>query len=132
MKQFFFILSLAVFVVACKDRNDELSQISDISVAAIDSISVPQDTVSLGTAVNIKTYSTMLADCESFSRFNYKSSGFTREITSEKLKLNTTCGASTVVTSDFSFAPQAAGSYILKFKNSATADTWISHTIVVK
>lgn len=132
MKQIFLIIGLTVAVVSCKDRNDELSHISDISVATIDSISVPQDTVSLGSAISIKTYSTMTEGCESFYRYKYASNGLSREITSEKLKTTATCGKAKAVTSNFSFAPQSAGTYTLKFRNSSTADTWISHDIVVK
>lgn len=132
MKKFFIALALSILAVSCKERNDELKNISDISTVAIDSIKVPQDTVSMGSAITIKTYTTMQSGCESFYRFNYHSDGFTKEITAQKLRLNTNCGNPVVVTGNFSFAPQAAGNYTLKFKNSSTADTWISHKIVVK
>lgn len=135
MKKFFHILAVFSFVTAlmsCKNRNEELDNISEIVAVNIDSISVPQDTVAVGTAITIRTYSTMLTDCESFYRYTYASDGFTRSITANKLKINTNCGASKVVTSDFSFAPATAGTYKLSFRKNTATDSWISHKIIVR
>lgn len=121
-----------IFLWNCTHRNDVTDQISEIAPIKIDSANLSQDTITVGSAVSIRTYSTMQQGCESFYSYTYSAEGFNRHITANRLKTKTTCGSGKAVTSSFSLVPPAPGVYTLKFRSSLSSDAWLVKKMVVK
>lgn len=126
---------LGVFTVSCLNDRDE-NAIEDIEIVKIDSVEVPETTMSAGDYQTIKTYSTLYNNCENFYGYDYQYSVLNRYITAYKFKTNTEdCGEEKARSISFNFAPTEAGTYTMYFyagKNASDEDTWITKTIVVE
>lgn len=115
--------------LGCNRGDNWEEDIDSISVAPVDSVKIPDDTIALGAGVSINTYSRLQRDCEIFYKFDYAADGeFTRTVTAYKLKNKSVCDSAVSVATDFLFVPKSKGVYALKFR---TSDGWLNKTLVV-
>lgn len=125
------ILALAFASCSAEDNN----VIKDVEALKIDSVSILNETMTIGSSQAITTFSQYQENCEGFYGYDYQANEKERVVKSFKFKNESPCGTRTLTgSSTINFAPRETGQYNFKFwqgKDSAGNDIWITKTIVV-
>ncbi|MDO5615072.1 MAG: hypothetical protein Q4G16_02700 [Cruoricaptor ignavus] len=122
------VLAVLFFLVSC--NRDDGNQITSVESVAVDSVTVPRDTMQVFATQTIVTYSKYIENCEGFYDYDYRIDDLQRNITPYKYKTNATCGSEFSGASQLIFSPQSSGTYVLKFW--AGNDSWLEKTVVVQ
>ena len=132
--QLFAITVSAFLVMSCNDR-EEGDLVQDVRTVKIDSVVIPQDTMSVFSVQTIKTYSSYAAQCEGFYGYDYlHTDPFTRTVASYRFKTDAPCGEEVARASQINFRPQQKGTYLFRFwngKNASGQSQWIEKSITV-
>lgn len=136
LKIIFSLLIMSILGVSCMNDDDNNTYIQSLKGIAIDSVKIPQDTMSVYSIQTIKTYSTYASHCEGLYDYDYKIDGDLRTVTAIAYVTNGICTAQTYVGNDsFNFKPLHIGTYTFKFWNGEDSegnDLYITKNVVVE
>lgn len=124
-----------LLVSSCLNTDD--TPIESMQNVKIDSVRIPNDTMSLYQTQIISTFSQLKDNCEGFSGYDYRTQeGLGRKIFAVKFTTSEACGTQTTsLESKLNFQPQDVGTYTFQFWNgqdSNGGDLWIERKIIVK
>lgn len=139
MKRILLVLFVSVFagvsMTSCLNDDDIEQRNLSFQARVIDSVAMP-DSADLGSSVQVTLTSSLLADCQNFYGLDYDRLANERTVTFWSVQDNdVTCGDSEAYTTEFNFAPTAAGTYYFKFwagqEDETQENIYIEKTITI-
>ena len=117
MKKYFLILGMmisALGIWSCNNDDDVYANFHYVA-RGIDSIAMP-DSARLGQRVEVRTYTTVLQNCQQFQSHGYDIVGNERTVTAWFVEFdNQECGDELAFSPYFYFAPQHSGTFQFRF-----------------
>lgn len=121
------IFAALVSLVSC-NRSDDPTFAQKIALTT-DSVSIPSDTITLGSTLQITTYHKLAENCELFQGYSTSDLGNEKLITAYYFKSDSTCGNPSISTAFMIFTPKRSGTFHLKFWKEN--NQWIEKTLEV-